>query len=159
MTITIHVIGSLKETYWKEAEKEYLKRLSPYAKVEIVEHPDYPSKEKASLKEIEATKDKESEKVLAKLHPNDFAVLLDLNKNEYDSISFSKAMEEWFRKGGSHISFVIGGSYGLSEKLRKRGNASLTLSKFTFTHQMTRILLLEQIYRSFKIQNHEPYHK
>ncbi len=159
MTITIHVIGSLKETYWKEAEKEYLKRLSPYAKVEIVEHPDYPSKEKASLKEIEATKDKESEKVLAKLHSNDFAVLLDLNKNEYDSISFSKAMEEWFRKGGSHISFVIGGSYGLSEKLRKRGNALLTLSKLTFTHQMTRILLLEQIYRSFKIQNHEPYHK
>lgn len=159
MTITIHVIGSLKETYWKEAEKEYLKRLSPYAKVEIIEHPDYPSKEKASFKEIEAIKDKESEKVLAKLHPNDFAVLLDLNKNEYDSISFSKAMEEWFRKGGSHISFVIGGSYGLSEKLRKRGNALLTLSRLTFTHQMTRILLLEQIYRSFKIQNHEPYHK
>lgn len=159
MNITIMVIGSLKEAYWREAEREYLKRLSPYCKVEVQEFPDYPAKEKDSPKENELTKERESEKILAKLKPNDFVVLLDLNKKEYDSVAFSSLLSDWFRFGKSHIIFIIGGSLGLSESLRKRGNASISLSKMTFTHQMTRVLLLEQIYRAFKIANNEPYHK
>lgn len=159
MTITVLVIGSLKESYWREAEKEYLKRLSPYSKIEVLEFPDYSLKDKASLKDIEDLKNKEAEKVLKHLQPSDFVVTLDLNKEEPDSVSLSKKIENYFERGNSHINFVIGGSYGLSDDLKKRANASLSLSKLTFTHQMTRIILLEQIYRSFKILHNEKYHK
>lgn len=159
VSLSLWVIGSLKEIYWREAEKEYLKRLSPYAKVDIKEFPDFPSKEGASKKEEEAVKSKEGEKLLSKLRPNDFVVLLDLGKNQYDSIAFSNLLADWERRGNSHIVFLIGGSLGLSEELRKRGNASFSLSTLTFTHQMTRIVLLEQLYRAYKIRNNEPYHK
>ncbi len=159
MKIRIFTIGKLKESYWRAAEEEYLKRLSPYAKVEIVELNDLPSKENASAKEEEETKTKEGRQVLAKLKPNDFLILLDLCKNEPTSPELANNLSKWMERGGSNINFVIGGSLGLSEELRKRGNASLTLSQLTFTHQMTRVILLETIYRSFKILNHEPYHK
>lgn len=159
MRITIYVIGSLKESYWKEAEKEYLKRLSPYAKTEVLEFPDFPTKEGASSKEEEAVKEKESQKILAKLRPNDYVILLDLHKQEYESEAFSEHLMRSFERGASHLHFVIGGSLGLSESLRKRGNESLALSKLTFPHQMTRIILLEQLYRAFRIAHHEPYHK
>ncbi len=159
MKIRIFTIGKLKESYWRAAEEEYLKRLSPYAKVEIVELNDLPSKENASAKEEEETKIKEGRQVLAKLKPSDFLILLDLGKNEPTSPELANNLSKWMERGGSNINFVIGGSLGLSEELRKRGNASLTLSQLTFTHQMTRVILLETIYRSFKILNHEPYHK
>ncbi len=159
MKVVVMVVGSLKEAYWREAEKEYLKRLSPYLQIEIQEYPDYAVKEKSSPKEIEQIKEKENEKILAKLKPNDFVVLLDLGKKEYDSLAFSEELYKWFRQGDSHLVFIIGGSYGLSDKLRARGNAFWTLSKLTFTHQMSRIILLEQLYRAVKIAHHEPYHK
>ena len=97
--------------------------------------------------------------LLSKIKPSDFVVLLDLGKEQPDSVELSSRLEKWMRDGGSSITFVIGGSLGLSNEMRKRGNASLTLSKLTFTHQMTRVILLEQIYRSFKILRNEPYHK
>ncbi len=159
MKIRIFTIGKLKESYWRAAEEEYLKRLSPYAKIEIVELNDLPSKESASLKEEEETKNKECKQVLSKLKPSDFLILLDLEKEEPTSPQLADNLAKWMERGGSNINFVIGGSLGLSEELRKRGNASLTLSRLTFTHQMTRVILLETIYRSFKILNHEPYHK
>lgn len=159
MKIRIFVIGKLKEAYWKAAEQEYLKRLVPYAKVEIIECPDLASKETASRKEEDEVKAKEGREVLSKLKPNDYLILLDLNKDEPTSTQLATKLSKWMEISGASISFVIGGSLGLSDELRKRGNASLTLSQLTFTHQMTRVILLETIYRSFKILNNEPYHK
>ena len=115
--------------------------------------------EEASLKEEEETKLKEGREVLMKLKPSDFLVLLDLGKEEMTSPELAKKFSKWMEISGSNLTFVIGGSLGLSQELRNRGNATLTLSSLTFTHQMTRIILLEQIYRSFKILKNEPYHK
>ena len=159
MKIRLLVVGHLKETYWKEAQNEYLKRLTPYAKVDIEEVDDLPSSKDDSPAEMEEVKNKENAKLLSKIKPNDFVVLLDLGKEQPDSVELSSHLEKWMRGGGSSITFVIGGSLGLSAEMRKRGNATLTLSKLTFTHQMTRVILLEQIYRSFKILRNEPYHK
>lgn len=159
MKIKVICIGSLKESYWREAEKEYIKRITPYCQVSIEEYPDLPTPDGASPAIEEGIKTKEAEKILSKLKPNDFVCTLDLNKNQPDSVELSSQIENMMRRGGSSITFIIGGSLGLSESLRARANASLSLSKLTFTHQMTRIILLEQIYRSFKILNHEPYHK
>ena len=159
MKIRLLVVGHLKETYWKEAQNEYLKRLTPYAKVEIEEVDDLPSSKDDSPAEMEEVKNKENAKLLSKIKPNDYVVLLDLGKEQPDSVELSSRLEKWMRDGGSSITFVIGGSLGLSAEMRKRGNATLTLSKLTFTHQMTRVILLEQIYRSFKILRNEPYHK
>lgn len=159
MKIRLLVVGHLKETYWKEAQNEYLKRLTPYAKVDIEEVDDLPSSKDDSPAEMEEVKNKENAKLLSKIKPNDYVVLLDLGKEQPDSVGLSSRLEKWMRDGGSSITFVIGGSLGLSAEMRKRGNATLTLSKLTFTHQMTRVILLEQIYRSFKILRNEPYHK
>lgn len=159
MKIRLLVVGHLKETYWKEAQNEYLKRLTPYAKVDIEEVDDLPSSKDDSPAEMEEVKNKENAKLLSKIKPNDYVVLLDLGKEQPDSVELSSRLEKWMRDGGSSIAFVIGGSLGLSAEMRKRGNATLTLSKLTFTHQMTRVILLEQIYRSFKILRNEPYHK
>lgn len=159
MKIRLLVVGHLKETYWKEAQNEYLKRLTPYAKVDIEEVDDLPSSKDDSPAEMEEVKNKENTKLLSKIKPNDYVVLLDLGKEQPDSVELSSRLEKWMRDSGSSITFVIGGSLGLSAEMRKRGNATLTLSKLTFTHQMTRVILLEQIYRSFKILRNEPYHK
>lgn len=159
MNITILAVGHLKEVYWKEAQSEYLKRLQPYARVSVVEVDDLPSKEGASLKEEEQVKEKEGERLLGKIRTSDFVCLLDLNKSEPTSPEFALSMAKMLERGGANLVFVIGGSLGLGDNIKKRGNASLSLSKLTFPHQMTRIILLEQVYRNFKILNHEPYHK
>lgn len=159
MKIRIIAIGKLKEPYWREAQNEYLKRLSPYAKVELIECNDFPSKENASAKEEEEVKNKEGKEVLDKIKKNEYVVLLDLGKEEPTSLTLARKLDRWMQLGGASITFVIGGSLGLSESLRERGNDVLTLSQLTFTHQMTRVILLEAIYRSFKILNNEPYHK
>lgn len=159
MRIRILCIGHLKEAYWKAAENEYLKRLGAYASMSVEEVDDLPSSEKASPSEEQEVKEKEGAKILAKLKSGDFVCTLDLGKEEPDSLSLSSEMMKMLQRGGSSLTFVIGGSLGLGENIRKRANASLSLSRLTFTHQMTRIILLEQIYRSFKILNHEPYHK
>lgn len=159
MKIRLLVVGHLKETYWREAQNEYLKRLTPYANVTIEEVDDLPSSKGDSPAEMEEVKNKENAKILSKIKPSDYVILLDLGKEQPDSVELSSRLEKWMRDGGSSITFVIGGSLGLSSEMRKRGNATLTLSKLTFTHQMTRVILLEQIYRSFKILHNEPYHK
>lgn len=159
MKIRIIAIGKLKEPYWREAQNEYLKRLSPYAKIELIECNDFHSKENASAKEEEEVKNKEGKEVLDKIKKNEYVVLLDLGKEEPTSLTLARKLDRWMQLGGASITFVIGGSLGLSESLRERGNDVLTLSQLTFTHQMTRVILLEAIYRSFKILNNEPYHK
>ena len=158
MKIKIYCIGKIKEQYLKDGINEYLKRISPYSNIEIVEVIDSKVKDNPNKADIEKAKNEEGEKVL-RLLKNDYLIGLDLNKSEFTSEEFASFIQKKMVEGGSSISFVIGGSYGLSDDLKKRCNTSISLSKLTFLHQMTRLILLEQIYRAFKILNNETYHK
>lgn len=158
MKIKIYAIGKIKEQYLKDGISEYLKRISPYASIEIVEVQDSKVKDNPNSSDIKKAKDEEGERVL-KLIKNDYLIGLDMNKKEYLSEEFAEFINNKMVEGGSSISFVIGGSYGLSDALKERCNSFISLSKMTFLHQMTRLILLEQIYRAFKILNNETYHK
>ena len=159
MKIKIYAIGHLKEAYLKQGINEYLERLKPYTQVEIIEVNDESIVQNPSLKEIEIAKDKEGQKILKLLKNDEYVIGLDLVKKQPTSPEFAKYLENKFVLGGSNISFVIGGSYGLSEELKKRCQDRIGLSNMTFLHQMTRLILLEQIYRAFKINRNEVYHK
>lgn len=159
MNIRIIAIGKIKEDYLKNGINEYLKRLPKYVKVEIVEVNDTSLPDKPNSSEIEKAINQEGERVLKLLKPTDYVINLDMNKKEFESPEFSKYLENKFSDSGSNLTFVIGGSYGLSNELKRRANDSISLSKMTFLHQMTRLILLEQIYRAFKILNNETYHK
>ena len=158
MKIKIYCIGKIKEQYLKDGINEYVKRISPYSNVEIIEVADSKVKDNPNEFDVNKAKDEEGERVL-KLLKNDYLIGLDMNKKEYLSEEFAEFISQKMVEGGSSISFVIGGSYGLSDSLKKRCNSSISLSKMTFLHQMTRLILLEQIYRAFKIKNNETYHK
>lgn len=158
MNLKIYVIGKVKDFY-KAASDEYIKRISGYAKIEVVELKDDSISDKPSLTEIEKAKNNEGKRVLSLLKNDEYLIGLDLNKKEYTSEEFAKFLNDKLVEHGSNISFVIGGSYGLSDELKKRVNASVTLSKLTFPHQLARVVLLEQIFRAFKIINNETYHK
>lgn len=158
MKIKIYAIGKIKDFY-KAGCDEYIKRLLPYCKIEALELKDEPINEKPSEAEIKKAKDIEGDRVLKLLKPNEYLIGLDLNKKELDSERFSEYLIKKLEDNGSSVSFVIGGSYGLSDALKNRVNDSLSISKFTFLHQMSRLILLEQIYRAFKIYNNETYHK
>ena len=158
MKIKIYAIGKIKERYLQEGIDEYTKRLSAYAKVEIVEVADSKVKDNPNDFDITKAKNEEGQRVL-KLIKNDYLIGLDMNKKEYLSEEFAEFISKKMVEGGSTISFVIGGSYGLSDELKQRCNCSISLSKMTFLHQMTRLILLEQLYRAFKILNNETYHK
>ena len=159
MKIKIYAIGHLKEAYLKQGISEYLERLKPYAQVEIIEVNDESIVQNPSQKEIEIAKDKEGLKILKLLKNDEYVIGLDLVKKQPTSLEFAKYLEDKFVLGGSNVSFVIGGSYGLSEELKKRCQDRIGLSNMTFLHQMTRLILLEQIYRAFKINRNEVYHK
>lgn len=159
MKIKIIAVGKIKENYLKDGINEYLLRLSPYAKIEIVEVSDSKVKDNPNEGDILKVINEEGERILSKIKSGEYVINLDLNKKEFDSVEFSKFIESKLVEGGSSITFVIGGSYGLSQKVKDRANYSISLSKMTFLHQMTRLILLEQIYRSFKILNNETYHK
>ena len=158
MKIKIYCLGKIKEQYLKDGINEYIKRISAYANVEIIEVIDSKVKDNPNTFDIEKAKNEEGERVL-KLVKNDYLIGLDLNKKEPTSEEFSDFLQSKLVEGGSNVSFVIGGSYGLSDALKQRCNTSISLSKLTFLHQMTRLILLEQIYRAFKILNNETYHK
>ena len=158
MKIKIYCIGKIKEQYLKDGINEYLKRISPYSNIEIVEVNDSKVKDNPNQADIEKAKNEEGDRVL-KLIKNDYLIGLDMNKQELKSEEFAVFLNKKLVEGGSNISFVIGGSYGLSDALKNRCNTSISLSKMTFLHQMTRLILLEQIYRAFKILNNETYHK
>jgi len=158
MKIKIYAIGKIKDFY-KNGCDEYIKRLQPYANVEVIEVKDDPISEKPHESEIIKAKDNEGNRVLKLIKDSDYLIGLDLNKKEFESIEFSTYLSKKLENQGGAISFVIGGSYGLSDALKKRVNDSISLSKLTFLHQMTRLILLEQIYRAFKILGNETYHK
>ena len=151
--IKIIGIGKIKDKHLEALIEDYTKKISRYHKIEIIEVKDEPIKddEKAVL-DIEATR------ALTKIKDNEYVILLDLHGKETDSVNFAKHIDQLFISN-SHITFVIGGSLGLGEQLLKRANERLKLSEMTFLHGMTRLILVEQIYRSFKILKHETYHK
>lgn len=158
MKIKIYAIGKIKD-FFKLGADEYVKRLSSYCKIEIVELKDESLPEKPSKKEIQKAIDLEGKRVVAQLKEGEYLISLDLNKKEYTSEEFAAFISKELESHGANISFVIGGSYGLSDELKSRVNASICLSKMTFPHQLARLILLEQIYRAFKILNNETYHK
>ena len=158
MKIKLYCIGKIKEQYLKDGINEYVKRILPYSNIEIIEVADSKVKDNPNQADISKAKNEEGERVL-KLLKNDYLIGLDMNKPEFTSEEFASFLNKKMIEGGSNISFVIGGSYGLSDALKVRCNTSISLSKLTFLHQMTRLILLEQIYRAFKILNNETYHK
>lgn len=158
INIKLVVVGKLKEKFHKEEVNEYLKRLSKYSKVQIIEVEEEKIKDNSSLKENEQILQREGNNILRYIKDNEFVFLLDLHGKEISSEEFANKIDQ-LMINYSTINFVIGGSLGVSEDLRKRSNFKLKLSPMTFTHQMTRIIILEQIYRAFKINNNEVYHK
>ena len=157
MNIKIYAIGKCKDFY-KAGIDEYAKRLSNYCKLQIIELKDESIPDKPSESQIQKAIEAESNRVLA-LVKNEYLIALDLNQKEMDSVEFSKFLSEKLESNGANISFVSGGSYGLSEALKRRANTSISFSKMTFPHQLARLILLEQIFRAFKILNNETYHK
>ena len=158
MNIKIYAIGKVKGFY-KSGVDEYIKRISGYSKIEVIELKDESLSEKPSISEINKAKDSEGKRVLSLLKNNEYLVGLDLYKRQYTSEEFAEFLNAKLVENGSNISFVIGGSYGLSDELKKRVNTSICLSNLTFPHQLARLILLEQIFRAFKIINNETYHK
>ena len=150
--IKIICIGKIKEAFFKEAINEYTKRLSKYAKINIIELPDY------DLNNKELTLQKESENILKNINEKDYCITLEIEGKNLTSEELAQKIDKTLIDN-SNICFVIGGSYGLDEKVKQRSNYKLSFSKQTFPHQLFRIMLLEQIYRSFKIINNESYHK
>jgi 23S rRNA (pseudouridine1915-N3)-methyltransferase len=147
--IKIISVGKLKEKYLLEALNEYVKRISKYTKIELIELPDYNYDEVKTINE-------EGKNILSKINEKDYVVTLNIKGKKLNSIELAKFIDTNL---SNNLVFVIGGSYGLSEDVQKRSNYSLSFSDLTFPHQLFRILLLEQIYRSFKINNNEAYHK
>ncbi len=159
MKITLVTVGKLKERYLEDAVAEYSKRLGRYCSLKIEETADEKAPEGAGKAEETRIKDKEGQRILSLIHKDDYVVALAIEGKMMDSLEFASAIEKLGIEGTSSIVFVIGGSLGLSEEVMKRADLSLSFSKMTFPHQLMRVILLEQIYRSFKIINHEPYHK
>lgn len=159
MNISVIAVGKLKEKYLKQAIEEYSKRLSRYCKLDIIELSDEKTPDNASEKEEEQIRDKEGKLILSKIKDNAYVVAMDLKGKELSSEEFAKFISNCGVMGNSNIVLVIGGSLGLSNEVIKRSNYKLCFSKMTFPHQLFRVMLLEQVYRGFRINNNEPYHK
>ena len=158
ISINILCIGKIKEKFFRDAIEEYSKRLSKYCKLSILELPDEKIPENVGSKIEEKIKEKECENLINHIKRDSYIIALDLNGKEYDSIELSKHIEN-LSNVTSNITFIIGGSLGLNNEILNKCNESICFSKFTFPHQLIRVFLLEQIYRSFKIANNETYHK
>ncbi|WP_205138274.1 23S rRNA (pseudouridine(1915)-N(3))-methyltransferase RlmH [Virgibacillus halotolerans] len=159
MKISIIAVGKLKEKYLKQGIQEYLKRLTAYAKVDIIELADEKAPENMSEAQMLEVKQKEGERILGSIHPDTFVITLEINGKMLSSEQLAAKMDELATYGKSKIAFVIGGSLGLSEAVEKRSDLALSFSKMTFPHQVMRLVLLEQVYRAFRIIRGEPYHK
>ena len=159
MKITVISVGKIKEKYFTGAIEEYAKRLSRDCKLELIEVADEKTPDGASEGLELQIKEKEGERILQKIPDGAFVVALAIDGRMLDSEELANQMERWNVGGISHVVFLIGGSLGLAPTVLKRADYKLSFSKMTFPHQLMRVILLEQIYRSFRIRNHEPYHK
>lgn len=159
MNITVIAIGKLKEKYWTDAVKEYSKRLGSYCSLNIMELKESPLRANPSAADELAVKVAEGTDILSKIKPSDFVITLEIKGKGLSSEQLADKIEDLAINGRSSIVFVIGGSLGLSPEVSKRSDFKLSFSAMTFPHQMMRVILLEQIYRSFKIIRNEAYHK
>lgn len=159
MNIKIVCVGKLKESYLRDAQKEYLKRLSRFCRIEVIEVDEEKAHDDASEAQEKKIRQKEAERIARALGKNTIIIALTLDGKEMDSVEFSGEIKSFMTGGKSALSFIIGSSTGLDESITKNADYKLCLSKMTFPHQLARIILLEQIYRGFKIINNETYHK
>ncbi|MGD6943541.1 23S rRNA (pseudouridine(1915)-N(3))-methyltransferase RlmH [Cytobacillus gottheilii] len=159
MKITIISVGKLKEKYLKQGIDEYLKRLTAYANVNIIEVPDEKAPENMSPAEEEEVKNKEGKKILAHISQDTYVITLEIGGKMLTSEQLAEKLDSLATYGNSKIAFVIGGSLGLSDEVKAASKFALSFSKMTFPHQLMRLVLVEQVYRSFRINRGEPYHK
>ncbi len=157
--IRILACGKVREKWMKDGIDEYLKRIRPYEKIEVIEVADEKAPESNSAAENEIVRKKEGEKLLKQIRDGEYVILLDLAGKPCGSVELSEKLSDLYLHSQSRIAFVIGGSLGVSEELIRRADMRWKLSDNTFPHQLCRIIVLEQIYRCFRILNHEPYHK
>ncbi len=159
MKITLITVGKIKEKYLRDAIAEYSKRLSRYCKLEIIEIPDEKTPDQASEVEENSIKDKEGERLLKHIRDDMYVITLEIGGKMLSSEELAEKIESLGIQGKSSIAFVIGGSIGLGKKVLDRSDCALSFSKMTFPHQLIRVILLEQVYRGYRIMNGEPYHK
>ena len=159
MKITLVTVGKIKENYLRDAVAEYVKRLGKYCKLEVIETADEKTPDHASETVEETIRAKEAERILRYIREDAFVITLEIQGKQLSSEELAKKIETLGVQGKSHIIFVIGGSIGLGKEVLERSDFALSFSKMTFPHQLMRVILLEQVYRSFRIINGEPYHK
>lgn len=159
MNIRIIAIGKLKKKYWQDAVKEYAKRLSAYCRLEITELKESPLRANPSAAEEEAVRQEEGREILRRIRREEYVITLEITGKTMSSTRLAGKIEDLGLEGKADVAFVIGGSLGLSEEVSRRADLKLSFSAMTFPHQMMRVILLEQIYRSFKIIRGETYHK
>ena len=159
MKIKVVTVGKLKEKYLKDGIAEYSKRISRFAKLEMIELADEKTPDKASESENQKILEIEGQRILSKVGDRDFVIVLAIEGKTFSSEEFSKKLEEASIKGFSTLTFIIGGSLGLSSSVKNRANLSVSFGRLTLPHQLMRLVLVEQIYRAFTIQQGSPYHK
>lgn len=159
MQITVITVGKVKEKYFTDAAHEYIKRLSKYCKLSLVEVSDEKTPDNLSEAQMIQVKDKEGDRILSKLKDSDFLITLEIDGKQVTSEAFAKSLEHLALTGKSSIVFAIGGSLGLSDSVKLRSQMALSFGMMTLPHQLMKVVLLEQVYRAFRIIKGEPYHK
>ncbi|MBD5547345.1 MAG: 23S rRNA (pseudouridine(1915)-N(3))-methyltransferase RlmH [Lachnospiraceae bacterium] len=159
MKITIICVGRIKEEFYRKAVSEYEKRLGRYCKLEIIEVQDEKTPDGAGLAVEEQIKEKEAARILKHVKEDAYVITLEIQGEKLDSVSFANQLDQLALQGKSHIQFIIGGSLGLHASVSKAAHQAISFSNMTFPHQLMRVILLEQIYRGYRIIKGEPYHK
>lgn len=159
MRITIICIGKIKEKFYREALAEYVKRLSKYCKLDIIELADEKTPDGASENVCDQILSKEAGRINDKLPDNAYIIATAIEGHRFNSVEFAKHINNTMLSGHSHVVFIIGGSLGIHESIKKKADILISFSDMTFPHQLMRVILTEQIYRAFRILNNEPYHK
>ncbi|MDE6847349.1 MAG: 23S rRNA (pseudouridine(1915)-N(3))-methyltransferase RlmH [Lachnospiraceae bacterium] len=159
MKITVITVGKIKESFYREAVAEYVKRLSRYCKLEIIQVDDEKTPDKAGAALEEEIRHREAERIMKYIKEDAYVITLEIQGKMYGSEEFADKLDRLAIQGKSHIQFIIGGSLGLHEEVCKKADHAVSFSKMTYPHQLMRVILLEQIYRAYRIINGEPYHK
>ncbi len=159
MKITVICVGKIKEDFYRKAAAEYQKRLGRYCRLEIIEVPDERTPDSAGAALMRQIREKEGERILRHIREDMHVIALAVDGASLDSVGMSQALGQLGVNGKSSVAFIIGGSLGLSEQVQRRANEAWSFSRLTFPHQLMRVILLEQVYRSYRILSHEPYHK